>query len=218
MVSRIFITLLFALLLTTHVWAQQTVADKKELDCRITEQIAHSSAIPFHPTDPHTLELHQTDSAGLLRTLGEIYIIDKVSNDLFYTTWNDTLQTLWNERFPLQSLTNLLLGQISKPDFEIALTHHRYGNENPRLQVGFSSLYHALNTQGMRLYASSALRPDGISMRGILLFHQPMGDFLHMLVITTTPAQLFSTDQSQRILKGDLFTNIPQHNILNLYE
>ena len=196
----------------------QVVGDKKDLDGRVTEMIMQGSTERFQPVDPRSMQLHKTDSAQVLRSLGATYMIDKVSNDLFYSTWDDTLKILWDERYPTQSLTNLLLGQIASPDFTIDLTHRRYGNERPQFLVDWASLYHTLCPEGVRTYASSAPRKEGDGLRGILLFHHPDGNFVHMLVFTVTPEQLFSDDAHKRVLKADLFTNIPQHNILNLYE
>ena len=145
-------------------------------------------------------------------------MIDKVSSDLYYSGWDDTLKVLWDKRYPMQSLTNLLLGQIASPDFTIDLTHRRYGNERPQFMVDWASLYHTLCTEGVRPYASSARREDGVTMRGIVLFHEPNGNYVHMLVLSVKPEQLFSDDPKGRVLHADLFTNIPQHNLLNLYE
>ena len=200
------------------VGGAQVVGDKKELDCRVTELIMQGSTERFHPVDPHSMPLHKTDSTEVLRSLGATYMIDKVSNDLYYSTWDDTLKILWDERYPLQSLTNLLLGQIESPDFTIDLTHRRYGNERPQFLVDWASLYHTLCPEGVRPYASSARREEGHALRGIVLFHHPDGNYVHMLVFSVTPEQLFSDDVKTRVLKADLFTNIPQHNILNLYE
>ena len=105
-----------------------------------------------------------------------------------------------------------------KPDFTIDLTHRRYGNERPQFMVDWASLYHTLCTEGVRPYASSARREDGVTMRGLVLFHEPNGNYVHMLVLSVKPEQLFSDDPKGRVLHADLFTNIPQHNLLNLYE
>ena len=192
--------------------------DKRDLDVSMTERIRLGSTERFHPIDPNSVPLFKTDSAEIYRTLGATYMIDKVSSDLYYSGWDDTLKVLWDKRYPMQSLTNLLLGQIASPDFTIDLTHRRYGNERPQFMVDWASLYHTLCTEGVRPYASSARREDGVTMRGIVLFHEPNGNYVHMLVLSVKPEQLFSDDPKGRVLHADLFTNIPQHNLLNLYE
>ena len=206
------------LLLQTPVWAFDEVVDKKVLDERITERIMYGSTERIEPADFSQFTLHKIDSTGILCTQGNIYMIDKICDDLYFSSWGDTLQILWDRRYPEQSLSNLLLGQIAKPEFFIDLTHRRYGTEYPRLHVSWASLYHTLCTEGARPYASSLIKEDELTLRGILVIHQPQGNYLHMLVITTTIDQLFSTDVPNPELKADLFTNVPQHNILNLYE
>ena len=200
--------------------AQETVhyADKKELDEQMTELIAAGSVRQIEPLDVRTLTLHQTDSIGILSTQGTIYMIDEISDDLYYSTWGDTLQILWDPKYAAQSLTNLLLGQIAKPDFGIDLTHRRYGLTHPRFHVSWASLFNTLRTEGVRIYASAITREGSDTIRGVLVVHQPNGNSLHMLIVTTTIAELFASEGELRDLKADLFTNIPQHNILNFYE
>ena len=218
MLNTLTIFLACLLQVITPIGNAPRTGDKKDLDVSMTERIRLGSTQRFQPIDPSSVPLFKMDSTEIYRTLGATYMIDKVSNDLYYSGWGDTLKVLWDRRYPLQSLTNLLLGQIASPDFIIDLTHRRYGNEKPQFMVDWASLYHSLCTEGVRPYASSAQREDGVSLRGIVLFHEPNGNFVHMLVLTISPEQLFSPDPKSRVLKGDLFTNIPQHNILNLYE
>lgn len=200
------------------VLVAQDLVDKKELDERITTLIMQGSAERIVPRDYGTLQLHHTDSAGVLSTQGSIYMIDQISDDLYYLEHDDTIQVLWDRQFPCQSMTNLLLGQVANPEFVIDLTHRRYGLVHPRFDVSWSSLYHTLCTEGIRQYASALVREDGAAIRGILVLHQPQGNYLHMLVITTTVDELFQSQSQRPVLKADLFTNVPQHNILNLYE
>ncbi len=194
------------------------MGDKKELDEAMTAKIAYGSVEPIRPVDPKTLVLHRIDSTDMVRTEGDIFWIEQLSSDLYFSTAGDTLQTLWSKDYPAQSISNLMLGQIDNPDFGIDLTHRRYGTEKPRFHVRWASLYNTLCSQGVRRYASGVIRDVGKSLRGILIVHQPNGNYVHMLVITTTIDELFAPDGQRKDLRGDLFTNVPQQNILNLYE
>lgn len=194
------------------------LGDKKELDEEMTAKIAYGSIDPIRPVDPRSLVLHRIDSTGILRTEGDIFWIETLSSDLYFTTADDTLQILWSKEHPAQSISNLLLGQIDKPDFGIDLTHRRYGNDKPRFHVSWASLYNTLCSEGVRQYASGFVRDGGTSLRGILIVHHPNGNYVHMLILTTTIEELFAPDGQRKDLRGDLFTNVPQQNILNLYE
>lgn len=194
------------------------MGDKKELDEAMTAKIAYGSVEPIRPVNPKTLVLHRIDSTEVVRTEGDIFWIEQLSSDLYFSTAGDTLQTLWSKDYPAQSISNLLLGQIDNPDFGIDLTHRRYGIEKPRFHVSWASLYNTLCTPGVRRYASGVIRDGGKSLRGILIVHQPNGNYVHMLVITTTVDELFAPYGQRKDLRGDLFTNVPQQNILNLYE
>lgn len=196
--------------------------DKKEKDARITEMLLSAASQPiapeFQPADPSSLILHKTDDEGILRTEGSIYMIDKISNDLYFSSQSGSVSPLWNPAFAIQSMSNLLLGQIPSPAFEIDLTHRCYGLEHPQLNISWAMLYHVICSPGSRTYASGLIQQDGETIRGVLVIHQPLGNYLHMLVLTTTRENLFAPEGQRKPLKGDLFTNIPQHNILNLYE
>jgi len=192
--------------------------DKKELDSIMTARIAYGNIDPIRPLNPKDLVLHRIDSTGVLRTEGDIFWIETMASDLYFSSANDTLQTLWSKEYPTQSLSNLLLGQIATPDFGIDLTHRRYGLDKPRFHVSWASLYNTLCTEGVRRYATGLIRDNGKSLRGILIVHHPDGNYVDMLIITTTIDELFAPDAQRKDLRGDLFTNVPQNNILNLYE
>lgn len=203
---------------TPTAFIEERLGDKKELDEAMTAKIAYGSIEPIRPLDPRNLVLHRIDSTEIVRTEGDIFWIEQLSGDLYFSTSNDTLQTLWSRDYPAQSLSNLLLGQIATPDFGVDLTHRRYGNDKPRFHVSWASLYNTLCADGVRRYASGVIREEGKSLRGILIVHQPNGNYVHMLVITTTVDELFAPEGQRKDLRGDLFTNVPQTNILNLYE
>lgn len=194
------------------------LADKKDLDEAMTARIAYGSTLPIQPVDPKTLVLHSIDSTGILRTEGDIYWIEQLASDLYFQTFGDTLQTLWSRDFPAQSLSNLLLGQVKNPDFGIDLTHRRYGIEKPRFHVSWASLYNTLCTDEVRRYATGFTKDEGKTLRGVLLVHHPVGNYVHMLILTTTVDELFAPEGKRKDLRADLFTNVPQNNILNLYE
>lgn len=196
--------------------------DKKELDDRVSAMIRSVSSEPivpsFQPANPAQLVLHKTADESILRTEGSIYMIDQISNDLFFSTAGDKVCILWDAAYPGQSMSNLLLGQIAQPSFAVDLTHHCYGLEHPMFKLSWEALYHVLCSPGSRVYASGHVQQDGENVRGVLVIHQPLGNYLHMLVVTTSRQNLFAPDGQRQPLKGNLFTNIPQQNILNLYE
>lgn len=196
--------------------------DKKELDQRITQMLqqacTEASAPDLTPADPKNLVLHTTDDENVLRTEGSIYMIDKITDDLYFTKSDEAIAPLWDQKYPVLSISNLLLGQINEPKFQIDLTHRCYGTEHPQMLISWNSLYQAIHTPGARTYASGLIQADGKEVRGVWVIHQPKGNYLHMLVVTTPIENLFAPEADRQPLKGDLFTNIPQHNILNLYE
>ena len=139
--------------------------DKKEKDARITEMLLSEASQPiapeFQPVDPSSLILHKTDDEGILRTEGSIYMIDKISNDLYFTSQSGSVSPLWDSAFAIQSMSNLLLGQISSPAFEIDLTHRCYGLEHPQLQLGHALSRHLFaRFTHLRLWLDPAGRRD----------------------------------------------------------
>jgi hypothetical protein len=65
----------------------------------------------------------------------------------------------------------------------------------------------------MQLYAS-VTKVDNKEVRGILVFHQQRLDYIHMLELRISTNQL---SDSTSILTGDLYSNIPQHNIHSIF-
>jgi len=69
--------------------------------------------------------------------------------------------------------------------------------------------------QGFRFYTGS-VGHDGEHCQCLLVMFHPVYNYLHMLSVRFTPGQLEQT--GERVLKADLSTFIPQHNIKNLFQ
>ena len=69
--------------------------------------------------------------------------------------------------------------------------------------------------QGFRFYTGDAGR-NGDKCQCLLAMYHPVYNYLHILSVSFTPDQLGSGKES--IIKADLSTFIPQHNIKNLFQ
>ncbi|MBO7629950.1 MAG: hypothetical protein J6S87_08445, partial [Bacteroidales bacterium] len=72
---------------------------------------------------------------------------------------------------------------------------------------------HDLFNSTMDTYCSVTKIEKGV-MNAIIVFHHRKMDFIHMLTLSATPEQLFSENA---VIKADLYGNIPQSNIKNLF-
>ena len=72
-----------------------------------------------------------------------------------------------------------------------------------------------IQQQGFRLYTGNMGR-NGDKCQCLLAMYHPVYNYLHLLSVSFTPAQLESAGET--VIKADLSTFIPQHNIKNLFQ
>ena len=109
-------------------------------------------------------------------------------------------------------MTNLLLNRIDPNEHQLKITHHQYGGKKPSVMLPMQKIYD-LFARNMQLYASVTKISDK-EIRGVLVFYQKRLEYIHMLELRVSTDQLFDKKST---LTGDLYTNIPQHNIKSIF-
>ena len=188
--------------------------DKKEHEERFIRDITEST-VYYKQNVPELIDPTLT-SNGLIATGGECYMIDSLRNDVFWTKNN---KILWDAKsFPEESMRNILMGAAETGRLAgiiLDVTPHTYNKEIKKFKIQLNLFLGYIQQQGFRLYTGNMGR-NGDKCQCLLAMYHPVYNYLHLLSVSFTPAQLESAGET--VIKADLSTFIPQHNIKNLFQ
>ena len=208
------ILLLFVLSSNTH--AQNVSSqdrDKVSADVTLYEMLC-ANHTPSAPTKVMVLarELEKTYEQDLYRKKGTHYQIMSLTNDFYVFKKHNDYQVVFEQKYPVESFINLMLNLVASDKVMIAINQHMYGEKKTVPPIPIGNLHDLFNST-MDTYCSVTKIEKGV-MNAIIVFHHRKMDFIHMLTLSATPEQLFSENA---VIKADLYGNIPQSNIKNLF-
>lgn len=188
--------------------------DKKEHEERFIRDITEST-VYYKQNVPELIDPTLTAN-GLIATGGECYMIDSLRNDVFWTKNN---KILWDAKsFPEESMRNILMGAAETGRLAgiiLDVTPHTYNKEIKKFKIQLNLFLGYIQQQGFRLYTGNMGR-NGDKCQCLLAMYHPVYNYLHLLSVSFTPSQLESDGET--VIKADLSTFIPQHNIKNLFQ
>lgn len=187
--------------------------DKKESDAQIEKRLRNSADNASTINANVSMgQLLATDNDGIYRLPGSIFISEQLRNDQYYTNVGGKLQPVCSEQYPNESITNLLLGIVDN-NLTLRVKHRAYGRYTPDIIVPLNSIGAAVG-DGFKVYATTYTLRSG-KTQAVAIFHNEEFGYIHMLTITSNPDEWFKDNPE---LTADLFTNVPQHNIQNLFQ
>jgi hypothetical protein len=189
--------------------------DKKEEDEVVDRLLQNGRHYSLSPLVPETAQLRQLRS-GVWVWPGQSYMIDSLSTEKYYVPTGAYGQwsPLYAATDPCESMRNLLLGQVASADVRLDVTHKMYGLSHPQFLISLSDFLGVLSQQDCRLYATARLVSGGQEVSGVLLIENTKYNYIHLVTVTAPVADLFA---AHPLLRTYLYTNVPQHNLLNLF-
>ena len=186
--------------------------DKKEHEERLIRELTTSSK-PYRQID-HVINMLPYDD-NIWVSGGLCYMIDSLRNDVFLTKSG---QTVWDSKsYPVETMRNILMSAVVPVRLNgmtLEITPHTYNRDIPKFRVPLSQFLGYIQNQGFEFYTGDAGR-NGDRYQCLLVMYNTIYNYLHMLSVSFTPDQL---DAGQTVIKADLSTFIPQHNIKNLFQ
>lgn len=186
--------------------------DKKEHEERLIKDLSTSSK-PYRQVDRVITMLPYDDDIWV--SGGLCYMIDSLRNDVFLTKSG---QVVWDSKsYPEETMRNILMSAVVPVRLNgmiLEITPHTYNRDIPKFRIPLSQFLGYFQNQGFEFYSGNAGR-NGDKFQCLLVMYNFFYNYLHMLSVTFTPDQL---DAGQTVIKADLSTFIPQHNIKNLFQ
>lgn len=203
---------IIALMLSALAFAQAT--DKHDADMLIFNELtAGYETENWHPNLIITKDMvKETQEKGIYIVQGDHFQVKSIRSDFYVKEENGRWTPLNDPRYPLETMTNLLLNRINDNKHQLEMRHHQYGGERPKITIPMQNLFDLL-ARNMELYCSVTYI-DRQEIRAVLIFHQKKMDFIHMVEMKV-PTQKLSDPKS--VITGELYTNIPQKNVKSLF-
>jgi hypothetical protein len=187
--------------------------DKKEEDEVVDRLLQNGKHYTLTPLTPQTSQLRSL-RPNLWVWPGQSYMIDSLSTEKYYVRAGEQWTPLYAAETPCESMRNLLLGQVSGRDIRLDVTHKMYGLSHPQFLISLSDFLGILAQQDCRMYATARLVEGGQAVSGLLLIENVRYNYIHLVTVTAPVADLFV---EHPLLRTYLYTNVPQHNVLNLF-
>jgi len=186
--------------------------DKKEHEERLVKELFNSRK-PYRQVDRVINMLPYDDNIWV--SGGLCYMIDSLRNDVFLTRSG---QAVWDSKsYPVETMRNILMSAVVPVRLNgmtLEITPHTYNRDIPKFRIPMSQFLGYIQNQGFEFYTGDAGR-NGDRYQCLLVMYNTIYNYLHMLSVSFTPDQL---DAGQTVIKADLSTFIPQHNIKNLFQ
>ena len=181
----------------TGIYAQK-VYDKAEADKQVCEKLLAIEHEPlnWHPEfDVKKEMLKETNERNIFRVMGETFQVKSLRSDFFVKKEKGKWYPIYDSRYPVESLTNLLLARIHNSRHQIELRHHQYGNHIASMTIPLQHI-HNLFGPAMELYCRIAVASNK-ELEAWLVFYQKDEQYIHLLKMKT-PTKKIPTYQQKK--------------------
>lgn len=187
--------------------------DKKEHEELLVRELFDSKA-EYSQTVPESTDFVKTGN-GLLAVGGECYMIDSLTNDVFFSA---DKKILFSSAYPDETMRNILMCAAKKDNVHakrLSIRLHTYNKELGVLTMSMEQLLAYFQQQGVKFYTGN-LGDNGQKHQCLLAMYHPVYNYINILSVSFLPEQLDATGIT--VMDADLSAFIPQHNIKNLFQ
>lgn len=197
------------------VKGQNNVLDKADADNLLYNEL--KTALPPSsfkiPLVVSNRVLKKTNEDNVFKVIGKSFQVESLRSDYYVRRKGQKYEILYDARYPLESFVNLLMNKVEKNGHPVLITHHQYGNVIKKLKMPMMNMFNLLGrTMDIYCFVTSISK---YKVNGILVFHNPHTDVIHMLEVSADTRHL-TKDNAQ--IEADLYSNIPQDNIRTLFK
>lgn len=187
--------------------------DKKESDNQMYYRLTDAQRQVSISTDNNVKENElekQPDGSYLLK--GSFFLIPSLNSDIYYTKKATGFAPIFSISTPEKSLSNLFQTRQNGIDKKLLITHRQYGYFTPEIELPLNNFL-ALFEKDFNIYSSTGKNKKGEWQTIVVIQHKIL-NYIHLLRAVTTNEAL---QENPLIMKADFFSNIPQHQIKNLF-
>jgi len=209
---KFLLSIIFTFCATTL--SAQQMPDKADADRQVCRDLlAEREPLNWHPKFVWKEGmLKETNERNLYRVTGEAFQVKSLRSDFYVRQENGKWHPIYDSRYPVESLVNLLLAHVQENNHLIELRHHQYGNHIVMMTIPLQRI-HDLYGPNMEMYCRVAVASNN-ELNAWLVFYQRQSQYIHLLELKTPIKSLFISGST---MHGDFYANIPQDNIKSLF-
>jgi len=186
--------------------------DKKERDDRIAAQLSHhrakANAPPHIPVCSDAIMQVHNDSAFVC--MGRSFIIPQINSNMYYTKSDDTFKLAFGKNWIVETLSNAMLAP-SERNYTVQITHRVYGGRTHLYEVDSRDFFDYFSNEYDRFFGIESVDRDILA--GTLILSDKNAGNIHIAFVSISVLDLLNGG----IMKIQLNTNIPQHNVETLF-
>ena len=191
-----------------------TGTDKKESDEELYNQLQGIAFVDVHVENDKVIEQNLVNKgSGIYVKPGETFQIKSLSSDSYYVKENDLFVPLFDDAYPEYSMSNLFLTYTHGLGKTLQLTHRKYGRFTPEISIPLINFLDFFRKEFI-LTCNTKYNKKG-ELETIIVFSHKTLNYIHLMRVRANKQQLF---EPETILKGDFYSNIPQHYIKTLFK
>ncbi|NDV46765.1 hypothetical protein D0T49_06865 [Paludibacter sp. 221] len=190
--------------------------DKKEADGEIGLLFASKACEQkkgrIEPPLFTNLDLTKKPGSDVYVHKGTVFMINEINSDTYFQRHDNQYRYIYNEQYPHESLINMFLSEQCYSTLCLHITHRMYGGVLPEFTLSLNEFVSLFKDDFNFYCGMQKSQTDAVKIT--VLLHSKDYNFAHMLLIETAKGDIFAKNG---IVKANLYTNIPQHNIKSLF-
>lgn len=186
-----------------------------ENERRIVEDIMHNPLPAIQPSTVKRDQLLSTWQSNYFILPGESYYVDQLNTNRYYEKLSDGhFKLIFNQRYPLESLANLLTTLELENDFQLSVRLKKYDYNEENFNVSLSQFISYFLQQGCVPYFGVMSYEDTIAVCQLVMRNSDEG-YCHVMKLTFDVEQLIDR-KGKMVVRMNSF--IPTSKIKYLFE
>jgi hypothetical protein len=187
--------------------------DKKESDQLVNDQLTdEQGTVNQLSTKSYPLEdLSVYDNAPLYYKKGIVFTVQSMNSDTYYMPKGNIGEAVFSNKYPAESIKNLLLGVISTKKVRVNIRHSIYGRSFSDFVIPLAKVFNLVD-KDTKLYCGIENITDDAIKADLVIQYDKL-NYIHLLRFTIKRVELFGDNPVANVF---FYSNIPQQNINNI--
>ena len=190
--------------------------NKKESDQTLSELLPENRCQDV-PKDDTSVQKSELDPVPYNKNIfirkGNTFTLNELNSDTYYAKdATGNFHVVTDDNHPALFLKNMMLIPGLPTNLKLHIKHRMYGSFTPEFEIKPSDFICFFQSDFDIYCHVDDSKQD--TLKATVILYNRMFSYMHLLSITTPVKTLF---QNNGVLQAEFYSNIPQHNIKNLF-
>ena len=187
--------------------------DKKESDQLLNNQLTDEQEI-VNQIDTKSFPLKDLsiyNKVPLYYKKGLVFTVQSMNSDTYYIPNGDIGEAVFSNKYPAESIKNLLLGVVSTKNVKVNIRHSIYGRSSSDFVVPLAKVFNLVDKDAKLYCGIESVTDDEI--KADLVIQYDKLKYIHLMRFTIKRTEIFG---NKPVADALFYSNIPQQNIKNI--